>query len=364
MNRIKSVQVYINGIFDNIPDPSVRRAAYVHSYSVAGCCALLAGKRGLDMELATVIGLLHDIYTYKTGVSFLHSYNGAEMVRVVFKRELKDLFSESEQAIIKSAIYHHSDKDYIHDEYDELIKDADALQHYLYDVSSEKFLIKRLTKIASELGFAVPERLPSEETGKKSVYSQEKAADIAESLASKNITGDIAYLEFMKIIKYFPEENAFSELDHAWCAAFVYHCCTEAGLMLPLRTPHNSKETATFRFACVAAWYEWAERHSFCRYPNNGYIPLRGDIVVYDNIIPNENKPENSAWCDHIGIVLAYNNGMLKVAEGNVGNLNVSGITERRISANIGCYIHIPVDYEPDDRKTDFKTGRVRLEKL
>lgn len=117
----------MNRVFDRIEDAETRRAAYVHSYGVSQCCVLLALKRGLDPELAAVIGLLHDIYSYKTGLTALHSENGADMVRVVFKRDLRDLFSEDEQTIIKSAIYHHSDKGHVHDEYDELLKDSDVL---------------------------------------------------------------------------------------------------------------------------------------------------------------------------------------------------------------------------------------------
>ena len=34
-------------------------------------------------------------------------------------------------------------------------------------------------------------------------------------------------------------------------------------------------------------------------------MPSRGDIVIYDHIIPAANQPANSPWYDHIGIVLS-----------------------------------------------------------
>jgi len=87
-DRTERVRAYVNGIFDRIENAEEKRAAYIHSYGVSHCCSLLAIKRGLDLELAAIIGLLHDVYSYKTGVITWHSQNGAEMVRVAFKNVL------------------------------------------------------------------------------------------------------------------------------------------------------------------------------------------------------------------------------------------------------------------------------------
>lgn len=165
----------------------------------------------------------------------------------------------------------------------------------------------------------------------------------------------------MKIIRYFPEETTFAELKNAWCAAFVYHCCLEAGLALPIRVPHNAKKTANGRFACVAAWYEWGMENGFCRFEEDGFVPERGDIVVYNNIIPKEDKPEGGAWCDHIGIVIFRDNDGMMVAEGNAGNKNASDIIRRRHGGAVGCYIRIPEDYAYGGWKVDFKTGETRI---
>ncbi|CAH0438250.1 hypothetical protein CQ395_05585 [Clostridium neonatale] len=44
-------------------------------------------------------------------------------------------FTKEEIDVICSAVYHHSDKDVIDGIYDELLKDSDVLQHYLYNTS-------------------------------------------------------------------------------------------------------------------------------------------------------------------------------------------------------------------------------------
>jgi len=72
-DKVSRVRAYINNIFDHIKDVDEKRAAYTHTYGVSHCYAFLAMKRGLNLELATVIGLLHDVYSYKTSVTAWHS---------------------------------------------------------------------------------------------------------------------------------------------------------------------------------------------------------------------------------------------------------------------------------------------------
>jgi HD superfamily phosphodiesterase len=102
--NISKVQDYINAIFDQSPDALERHNAYTHTYGVAQLCALLAVKRGLDPVLASIIGLLHDVNIYKTGVRSLHSHNGAEMVRVAFKHELSGLFTDEEHPLTTAPV--------------------------------------------------------------------------------------------------------------------------------------------------------------------------------------------------------------------------------------------------------------------
>ena len=357
-DRINSVKEYANSIFDRIENAEDKRAAYIHSYGVSQYCALLAVKRGLDLELATAIGLLHDVYRFKTGFVDYHAQNGAEMVRVAFKYNLTNLFSDDEQTLIKSAIYHHSDKNHIHDEYDELLKDSDVFQHLSFNTQYGWIWGQRLLSVIKELSMQTPDILvlPHEESSVKP-FIQSFVGDIAETLAEKKITGERSNADYMRIIRYYPEESAFDELKNGWCAAFVYHCCIESGLSLPIRVPHTAKKVADCRFAGVGAWYEWGMENGFCHFEKDGFTPERGDILIYNNIIPKEDKPENSRWHDHIGIVLSCDGDSLTVAEGNAGNKNVSGIINRKRDDTIGCYIRIPKDYKYDGWKIDFKTG-------
>jgi hypothetical protein len=167
--------------------------------------------------------------------------------------------------------------------------------------------------------------------------------------------------DYMKIIRYFPEDSAPDEFRKGWCAAFVYHCCLEAGLLLPIRVGHTAKKLANARLGAVRGWYEWAMENGFCRSEEDGFTPERGDIVIYDNIIPAENKEPNGARYDHVGIVLSCGSVSLVVAEGNVDNKDVSDIVSRKRDGTIGCYIRIPEDYLYDGWKIDFQTGGIRI---
>lgn len=131
MNRIEKVRVVVDEILLNMTDSEERRCAYLHLYGVAQACALLALKRKENVELAVVAGMLHDIYSYARMDSRDHAHQGAEMARDILK-PLK-LFTEPEENMICSAIYHHSDKSERHGSLDEILKDADVMQHVLYN---------------------------------------------------------------------------------------------------------------------------------------------------------------------------------------------------------------------------------------
>lgn len=365
MGRIESIQEYVNSILSEMKSEINRENARIHTYGVAQCCSLLALRRGLDSELAYISGLLHDIYAYKTGISKYHALNGADMARVVIRH--MD-FSEDEKTIILSAIYQHTSKGFIGSAYDEVLKDADVLQPFINSKAAQGFhRRKRLEKILSELNITlgtalrdINEAVQQETSDHVSArFQRNLLADVAESLAPKKICGDMEDGDFTQIIKYFPEKTAYDELKFAWCAAFVYHCVLKAGLELPIR----HKPMANTRFACVEAWLRWGEEKGFCFYEKDGFLPSRGDIVIYNDVIPPENKPANTPWYDHIGIILSVDGDKLLVAEGNVNNRNYSGIVERERNDHIGCFVRIPDGYEFDGWKYDYKTEK-RLEQL
>jgi hypothetical protein len=345
------IRQYVDRIIQSITSDEERRYAYIHTYGVAQCCTMIAAKRGLNPELAHISGLLHDIYTYFTGSSLCHAISGADMVRLAI-RDMHILTNE-EKEIILSSIFYHSDKVRIHDKYDEVLKDADVLQPFLYDAHFRAYypVIPRLNKVLEEFGITASPviygQYPVKSTG---TYKRSVFADIAEGIASHNVCGERENAIFMNIIKYYPEPSAFDELKNYWCAAFVYHCTLEAGLELPIRQPPFK-----YRFAGVGTWYEWAMANNLCFYEKEGFIPSRGDIVIYNNIIPTENKQKGSPWHDHIGVVLSCETEFLNVAEGNINNQNVSCIVKRRRDNTIGCFVRIPDDFSYDGWKCDYK---------
>src|ERR1035437_3262006 len=153
MNRLELVRIEIDTVLLNQENVNVRPEGYIHLYGVAQNCTLLAIKRGLDVELCTIIGMLHDIYTYKIGYIKEHAMLGA----IEAENLLRDLeiFTEEEIEIVKTAISHHSDKKEIHDAYSELLKDADLLQNALYNTTFEIKHRKRLKQAYKSLGIKI-----------------------------------------------------------------------------------------------------------------------------------------------------------------------------------------------------------------
>jgi uncharacterized protein len=153
MNRLELVRTEIDAVLLNQENVNIRPEGYIHLYGVAQICTMLAIKRKLDVELCTIIGMLHDIYTYKIGYVKEHAILGA----VEAENLLRDLevFTDEEIETIKTAISHHSDKKTKHDKYSELLKDADVLQNSLYNTTPEIKHRKRLKKVFKNLGIKI-----------------------------------------------------------------------------------------------------------------------------------------------------------------------------------------------------------------
>ena len=131
MNRIEKVREVIDDILLNMKDNEERRCAYLHLYGVSQASALLSIKRKENAELAVIAGMLHDIYSYATMDSRDHAHKGAEMARCIL--DSLSIFTEDEIKLICTAIYNHSDKSMEHGPIDEILKDADVMQHVLYN---------------------------------------------------------------------------------------------------------------------------------------------------------------------------------------------------------------------------------------
>ena len=135
------------------------------------------------------------------------------------------------------------------------------------------------------------------------------------------------------LVAPFPRWKA-AEAEGVWCAAFVYHCCQEAGYAFPIRP----QECRSCHLAGCVAWEEWALGDPRLEYHRGGegFVPEAGDIVLYDRVF--ENLPH-----DHMGIVLLVRGNAVLAAEGNVNN--VSGIVLRPLDQHIRGYIRLPDGY-------------------
>ena len=132
-NRVEILRTYIDEILLNMTDTENRRCAYLHLYGVSQACALIALRRNENVELATMAGMLHDLHTYKQGNHDNHAEKGAILAREILN-EL-NLTNPIETDMICSAIHNHSSKGSTHSAFDEVLIDADVMQHILYNFS-------------------------------------------------------------------------------------------------------------------------------------------------------------------------------------------------------------------------------------
>ena len=133
MSRLKELRTYVDTEINKITDADKRTSAIAHLYGVSLAATIIAKKRKLDPELLSMAAMLHDLHAYKTGSYEDHAHKGAELAREILK-ELK-LTNEAETEIICSAIYHHDDKLVIDSPTDEVLKDADVIDHCMKDLS-------------------------------------------------------------------------------------------------------------------------------------------------------------------------------------------------------------------------------------
>ncbi len=153
MSRIKDLQKKVYHVLEkNIDDADKRAKAVAHLHGVALAAAILAKKRGENAELATMAGMLHDLWAYKSGSYDDHAHLGAEYARKV----LGELVTPEETEIICSAIYHHDSKAETNGPLDEILKDADVIDHSLSDPTKEvkEHEKVRYEKMCVELGLA------------------------------------------------------------------------------------------------------------------------------------------------------------------------------------------------------------------
>ena len=132
-NRIEILKGYINNIIQHKNNSIAHREIYAHLYGVSNFCALIALKRNLNAELATMAGLLHDLHTYIHLNSKGHAKKGAVLAKETL--DALKITSDEETDLIRKAISEHNDKENKHDDFTEILIDADVMQHYLQNIS-------------------------------------------------------------------------------------------------------------------------------------------------------------------------------------------------------------------------------------
>ena len=152
MGRLKELRKHVDSRLDEIPDADKRNSAIVHLYGVSLAATMIAKKRSLDPEIASMAAMLHDLYAYESGSYDDHAHKGAELAREILG-EL-GLTDETETEIICSAIYHHDDKAVVDSPMDEVLKDADVIHHCMNDLSKpiKEKEQERFDKLCAEFG--------------------------------------------------------------------------------------------------------------------------------------------------------------------------------------------------------------------
>lgn len=132
------VEKILMGPLNNADSESSRVWELKHSSSCVQIGRMLALKRGLSIEFAEIICVLHDIAVIETGHYIDHAAKGAEMARKI----LSDIgqFTPEEILRICDAIAAHSDKQgFSANPYAELVKDADVYDCSLYEGTAEYY---------------------------------------------------------------------------------------------------------------------------------------------------------------------------------------------------------------------------------
>lgn len=131
MNRYEIIKDNVYQILNNECFGNKRKHGLEHLFSVSTMIQYLAIQNNLDIEIAAIIGILHDIATYKLNSSFDHA-NRSSMIAQEMLRQSR-LFQDEEINIIITAIKNHSFKEKVDEPYSELIKNADLLVQYFND---------------------------------------------------------------------------------------------------------------------------------------------------------------------------------------------------------------------------------------
>ncbi len=168
MNREEKVHAWVMDtlLASTLPQnkrESSKQWEFRHSASVTQFAKLLAQKRGVNEELASIAAGLHDVHVCINGTYSKHAQLGASIAKELL--EGFKTFTKKEIEQVCTAIECHSDKQvYSSDPLVELVKDADALDCFFYGdttydykpVGQRIHYYTRIVAVRKELG--LPEK--------------------------------------------------------------------------------------------------------------------------------------------------------------------------------------------------------------
>ena len=133
----------------------------MHMFSSSQVAKIIAMRRGMDMELASIAAALHDIAVIVTKKTKGHAEIAEKYVRDSIDRfnngSWKSIpqITDEETNMIVNAIIKHSDKEtYSNDSFVELLKDIDSVDRYLHGIKSEGAYLERCNRVFVELGIS------------------------------------------------------------------------------------------------------------------------------------------------------------------------------------------------------------------
>jgi uncharacterized protein len=129
----------------------------MHMYTSAQLAKLLAIKRKIDPEKASLVATLHDIAIVRSGKCERHGERAEPYIRDTIKNynesiESEFMISKEEEDTFIEAISVHSNKnDFSKNELAELLKDVDCVDRYLNAVETNGVALERCQKALKEL---------------------------------------------------------------------------------------------------------------------------------------------------------------------------------------------------------------------
>ena len=168
------------------------------------------------------------------------------------------------------------------------------------------------------------------------MFSRARLVEVLTAEAAKGLVGNN--------INYIREAFAgapavFGYGNWAWCGAFVFWGCRQAGLDIPVLCPSKFG----YSWALVEAWQQWAIQKGFYVVNDEKTAPQAGDIGIID--WGRRPFDKDTDWDDHVVLITGFENGMVQTAEGNTGAApGHSGLFSRNLG-NFEGFVRIPDGY-------------------